>query len=298
MMELQGVIIPLVTPFLQDGRISCAMLRRNIMKWNETDIGGYMCLGTNGEFKSLTDEEARQIIDCFTDTASPKKVRIVGIGRESLYQTLEFMKSLHPFENHIDYYSVITPCYFRRQMTDDALFAFYTCIADESPVPILLYTAPSYANQVVISPDLLCRLADHPNILGIKDTSPDMMPHYVKSAGGRKDFHILAGSIKNLLLCLDGKGEGGVISAANYLPNACADIITRYNRGDRDGAAALIKSIQAVMTQTASPYGVSGVKASMDIMGYEGGYPRIPLLPVSETEKQRMETVFRVSQLS
>ena len=295
MRTLGGVIIPLVTPFTEDGRVDVDMLARNLNKWNGTKVGGYMCLGTNGEFKSLSDEESIHVISAFVQAAAREKTRIVGIGRESLAHTLSFMEQLSAFESEIDYYSVITPSYFSSQMTEDALYTYYSQIANVSRIPVLLYTAPTYANRVVISPHLLRRLANHPNIMGIKDTSPDMMDRYMEVVGKRDDFEVMAGSINNLLRCLEKGGKGGVLSAANYLPNECAQIVTLFENGENMAAIALQDWIRTLISKTASPFGVSGVKACMSLLGYEGGYPRLPLLPLSIAAKKAIEVEFIAS---
>ena len=93
------------------------------------------------------------------------------MGRESLYQTLKFIDRVQAADLPIDYLSVLTPHYFKSLMTDAALIEYFTRVADFSRIPILLYCAPSFANEVTISADVVRVLADHPNIHGIKDTS-------------------------------------------------------------------------------------------------------------------------------
>lgn len=293
MRKLHGAIIPVVTPFSRDGEILFDGIRANLEKWNRTGVGGYMFLGTNGEFRSLSDEESVRVTEASLDAAAGDKAHIVGIGRESLHQTLAVLRLMRPLWEDIDYFSVLTPCYFKKQMTDDALYAYYTAIADASPVPLLLYTAPSYANQVTISPELLRCLADHPNIAGIKDTSADMMDSYMDAAGGRGDFAVIAGSVKNLQACLARGGESGILSAANYLPEACAEIIRCFDEGDVPRFEAKAAALRALTAATAAPYGVSGVKACMNLLGYTGGWPRLPVLPLAEDVRGKLADVFR-----
>ncbi len=289
MKQLTGIIIPLITPFDGEGRLRLDMLRRNIEKWNATDISGYMCLGSNGEFKSLSDEESLLVIQTVAACKDEHKLLIAGVGRESQACTLAFIRALAPLYDQIDYLSVITPGYFSRLMTDEALYAYYTSIADQSPLPVLLYTAPSYANHTVISPALLNRLAGHKNIVGIKDTTPDMMERYMDVVSDRRDFSVIAGSINNLLRCLERGGRAGVVSAANYFPAACARIVALYESGDKAKACALQEKIRFVVSRTAAMYGVAGVKACMGLLGYEPGIPRLPVLPVSPREIDEMK---------
>ena len=191
--KLTGVIIPTATPFDNDGDLSTEMLERNFARWNATNVRGYMCLGSNGEFRSLSDEESLRVVERSVALKADKTL-IVGVGRESLRLTLAFLDKVIDLGPGVDYVSVLTPHYFAKLMGDDALVGYYTAVADHSRVPVLLYAAPGFANSVVISPAAVRALADHPNIHGMKDTTPAMMLDYMLSVGGRQDFSVLAGS--------------------------------------------------------------------------------------------------------
>lgn len=282
MRKLEGIIIPCITPFDQEGRLRLDWLKTNFEKWNSTEIGGYMILGSNGEFRSLSDEEALEVIRTVSGLVPTEKTLIAGVGRESLYHTLRFIRQLDEAKVSVDYISVLTPCYFKKLMTDEALIDYYTAIADVSPYPILLYCAPGFANDLRISPDTLRVLADHPNIAGIKDTSPDMMNSYMEAVGNREDFQVFAGSLGNILSCLKQGGKGGIISAANYFPRTCAEFLSVYqNEGPEQGVAYLDK-LKEASKETGAKAGVAGVKAVMNLMGYRAGVPRKPVLPCSE----------------
>lgn len=293
MKSLKGIFVPAVTPFNSDGEMMIDKLRYNISSWTKTNITGIMVLGSNGEMRSLSDAEALRVIETAIETMPEHMTLIVGVGRESLYSTVEFIRQLDPVIDRVDYLSVLTPNYFPKLMTDDALFAYYSKIADMAPKPVLLYTAPSYANQVVISPELLARLADHPNIAGIKDTSSNMMEKYMDAAGGRDDFQVMAGSVSNLITCLERGGPGGVVSAANYFPAECCEITEAFFAGDVEKAKEVQARMKLITSKTAGSYGVAGVKAVMGLMGYKPGVPRLPILPVSEDVCKQMEAVIR-----
>ena len=143
--KLGGIIIPAVTPFDENGEIDFAALRRNYEAWNKTDVAGYMCLGSNGEFRMLSDDEALEVIRESAKAADREKCFIAGVGRESLLETLRFIDRVARENLPIDYLSVLTPHYFKGLMTDEALIGYYTAIADHSPLPILLYCAPAFA---------------------------------------------------------------------------------------------------------------------------------------------------------
>lgn len=277
--SLRGIYIPAVTPFHEDQTLGRDMLEFNIRKWNETRISGYLCLGSNGEFRMLDEEESLEVIRTFAALRGKDKGLIAGAGRESLYHTLRFLDRIAQEELDIDGVAILTPHYFRKQMDDRALVRYYTEAANHSRYPVLLYCAPVFANTICVSCSALKELADHPNIIGIKDTSPDMMEGYMETAGGRRDFSVLSGTFSALPVCLRLGGQGGVLSAANYLPNECEQLLTIWHQEGEEMFAKAYSELQARIQTMGGSKGVAGVKACMNALGYQGGIPRIPLLP-------------------
>ena len=168
--RLNGITIPVVTPFDDEENVDTDALVHNLTLWNDTAVAGFMVLGTNGEFRSLDDEDSRRVVATAAAHKGTKNL-VVGVGRESTKRTIDFIASLEPWYDHIDHFSVLTPNYFAKLMDGVALEKYYTDIADASPLPILLYVIPGSANGVTIPDKVLATLADHPNIVGIKDTS-------------------------------------------------------------------------------------------------------------------------------
>jgi len=281
-LSLRGIIVPAATPFTPQEEIDFQGISYNCARWRATDICGVMCLGSNGEFRSLSDDESLDVIKIFSERLTDKTL-IAGVGRESLYHTLEFIERVEQSGASVDYYSVLTPGYFSSSMTDNALHGYFTAIADHSPRPILLYVAPKFANGVKISPQLLKDLADHPNIAGLKDTSDDMMDAYLDAVSGRDDFTILAGSIATLLKCLSRGGAGGVVSAANYFPEACSSVTSHFFSGNIAQAQAEYDILRTLIGSTGGKYSTPGLKACMNLLGYQAGIPRRPLLPLDHT---------------
>ena len=293
---LKGMFIPGVTPFDPDGELLLDNLVFNIKRWSESPISGLMVLGTNGEARCLNDDESLQVVETAAETIDDKLTLIAGIGRESLSSTLKFLKRVSAIKG-VDYFSVLTPSPFPKLMTDEALYAYYCKIADASPVPILIYTAPAYANQVMISPELLYKLSNHPNIAGIKDTSTNMMEHYMAVVGHRTDFTVMAGTINNLLRCLKLGGRCGLISAANYFPAESTAIIDAFFSGKLNEAEEIQNRLRQAISKTAGLCGVAGVKAVMELRGYRPGCPRNPILPVSPEVKEQMSVILKEANL-
>lgn len=280
MKKLGGIIIPAVTPFGEDGELDTAALAYNYEKWNESAVEGYMCLGSNGEFRMLSDDEALEVIRVASRTADPDKVFIAGVARESLYQTLKFIEKVDRENLKIDYLSLLTPHYFKKLMTDEALIRYFTEIADRSPLPVLLYCAPAFSNDVTISAEVVKTLADHPNIHGIKDTSTTMMEAYMAAVGNRDDFEVLSGTMNTILKCMDLGGRGGVVSASNYFPDQCAEVVRLYREDGRDAAYAYYGELRELIKATGGRGSVAGVKCTMNLLGLKGGFTRLPILPL------------------
>ena len=287
--SLRGTVIPAVTPFRTDESLDLEAFAANLDRWGSTDVVGYMVLGTNGEFRSLSDDESRQVIRQAA-AHSGDKTLIAGVGRDSLHHTLEFLASIET--DGVDYASVLTPHYFAKAMTGTALADYYTAVADSSPVPVLIYVAPGYANGVLVPPEVLAEVADHPNIAGIKDTSSSSMADYMRAAGGRDDFAVIAGSLNTIMIALEHGGPGGIVSAANYLPAECARLTTLWHAGEREQALAYYERLSRLAKATGAAGGVAGVKASMDVLGYAGGAPRRPVTALDDDAKARLRATF------
>ena len=282
MKKIDGIIIPAVTPFDEAGTLRLDWLKENYEAWGRTGVCGVMALGSNGEFRSLSDEESFDVIRTASETLPEDKVFIAGVGRESLYQTLQFIKKLEDAKIRIDYISVLTPCYFKGLMTDEAYIDYYTAIADASSYPVLIYCAPGFVNGLYVSAEAMKVLADHPNIAGVKDTTPDQMAAYMDAVGGRDDFMVISGKLSNIMYALEHGGPGGIISSSNYFPNACAKLTTIFREQGEEAAKEYYKQLSELGSKTGGKASVAGVKAVMNMTGKKGGYPRKPVLPVKE----------------
>ncbi len=287
---LAGVFPPVMTPF-QGGKIDFAGLEANILRMNGTRLRGYMPLGSNGEFRSLTDEEALKVVRLIADRKAADKTLMVGTGRESAYATIEFTKKAA--DQGAEFASVLTPHYYAKKMDDQALIRFFTQVADASPVPVLMYCAPGFAAGVILSPAAVAELARHPNILGMKDTSQEDIAGYVKAVPPGAEFHVLAGSVTKFLYGLRNGAVGGVLSMANYFPELCCELQDLFMEGKTAEAEKLSSRLVALNARTTGKHGVAGVKGAMNLLGYAGGEPRVPLLPLGPGEMEELRAVLR-----
>jgi 4-hydroxy-2-oxoglutarate aldolase len=287
--KLSGVFAPVVTPFRSD-ELALDDLRFNLRKLNETSLTGYLALGSNGEFRSLTDKEQIEVLEVFAEEKGDKVV-MVGTGCESSKQTIE--KSKLVCEMGFDYVSVLTPCYFAKQIDGATLRSHYERIADSIDIPVLLYNAPGFTGGVRIPIPTVLELARHPNIAGMKDSSPEGPAKLLAHLDPEEDFHVLAGSANFFYPSLHLGAPGGVISLANALPDPCCELHRLFIQGAYDQARELHGKLSRLNQAISGAWGVAGAKVAMDLTGFKGGPPRHPLrsVPDQAVEEVRRQIV-------
>ena len=278
-MHLAGVFVPVITPFGEDQNFDAGLLKENIAKLNATGVSGYMPLGSNGEYALMSDEESLEVLKTVKDSAAGNKKVFAGTGRESAKNTVEFTKKAA--DRGAEAVFVLTPHYFPKQMRPEALEEYYITVARHSPVPVILYSAPSYAAGVVIEPELMQKLMRIPNIIGMKDTSSKPAKEYAACLGEKKEFSLLAGTFGKFYDSLLQGFSGGVLSSANYIPEICCALFVMIKKGKTQQAGMVYQRMKDLAKETTAPYGVPGVKAAMNILGYAGGVPRSPLCAVT-----------------
>jgi 4-hydroxy-2-oxoglutarate aldolase len=288
--KLSGIFPPNMTCFVNE-EVAYDKIRANIEKYEQTGIAGYFPLGSNGEFKSLTDEESLKVVEVYQKCKGKDKVLMAGVCRESAHSTIEFTKKVADLG--AEFATILPPSYFVNVMTDDVLAKYYTYVADKSPIPIILYNAPKFAQELLLSPALITRVAAHPNIAGMKDTSKEDISIYTKAVPEGADFYIMAGTIEKFFKGLEVGAIGGVLSIANYLPKICCDLHNLYLAGKREEASKLDVYARALSSNAAGKAGVAGVKAAMDELGYFGGDPRLPVPPLGAAQKAELKAVLQ-----
>lgn len=278
---LLGVFAPVVTPFIGD-ELDADGLRFNLRKLNESTLSGYFVLGTNGEFRSLSSPEQETVLTiCLEETKD--KVLIGGASAESTSQVMVAIHRLH--EIGFRFVAVQPPSYFGKAVTQETIERFFTSLADQSPLKVILYNAPRFLNGVTIAPATVRRLAAHHNIVGIKDSGPSGPFSFVASCGDlESDFSVLAGSATYLYPGVHAGTSGGVVSLANALPEACCALFDLFRQGEFSEARELHNRIVKLNAAVSGTHGVAGVKAAMDLCGYRGGNPRPPLRGLSDSE--------------
>jgi dihydrodipicolinate synthase/N-acetylneuraminate lyase len=167
-MLIEGVFAAVTTPFYPDERVYLRKIEANIARYSRSLLAGVVVLGSTGEAVTLDDAESRDVLRTAAEAAAPDKVLIAGVGRESLKATVELAEAAASFQ--YDAVLVRTPSYYASQMSSAAVLTYFRSVADRSPLPVLLYNIPKFV-PYQIPVELVAELAQHPNIIGIKDSS-------------------------------------------------------------------------------------------------------------------------------
>ncbi len=289
-MKLEGVFLPITTPFNDSGFIEYSHFTENIEKWNETGTSGYLVLGSSGESAFLDEEEKLGLVSAARKSIPHTKKMLVGVGLESAKCTIELTRKISDYG--ADVAVVITPHFFKNNMSHDALLKYYLIIADSSPIPVLLYNVPVFTGLNMEAKSVAV-LSSHGNIIGIKDSSGNVEQlSEIVSLTEDKEFSVLTGSSIVLYPTMCIGASGGIMAIACVLPERCSDIIKLYNYGKHSESKELQMRLIEPTIAVTSRYGIPGLKAAMGLFGYHGGCSRIPLLPISDSATKDIKNTF------
>ncbi len=343
-MLLQGIFPAVTTPFYPDGAVYYKKIEHNIDRYSRTPVAGMVVLGSTGEAVMLSDDERRGVLRVAAEVAAPDKVLVAGTGSESVVETLrmtEYAASLN-----YDVALVRTPHFYRNQMKPEAMLAFYRTVADRSPLPVLLYTVPPFT-AYDLPLEVIVALADHPNIVGIKESSGNVEKVAAMVAGTRHikrtievteiqqavtarmlkapaenggrlvtlgetagggnvavtakpklktrskevGFQVLVGAAHTVLDSLQVGASGAVVAFAAPAPTICFEIHAAWRDNDIELARSKQQGIAPVAKRVVAELGIPAIKYAMDLNGYYGGPPRLPLLPLTAAQKSEIESL-------
>ena len=269
----------MATPFDSRGEVDPVGIGSNIARWVSAGVRGVVALGSNGEAPLLDETESDRVIGAARDAVPRDRLLLAGTGRESTKATID--ASRRAASLGADAVLIRTPSYFKPRMTTDAFVAHYGAVADATPVPVLLYNYPAVTG-VTFAADAVRRLAEHPNIIGIKETTVDaaQIAAYV-DASRAQTFTVLAGSAPGFYAALCLGAGGAILAAACVVPRLCVQLLDAFLRGDHATARDLQRRLIPIAVAVTSGHGVPGLKATMTLLGYTAGDPRSPLSPVS-----------------
>ncbi len=293
-LNLNGIIAAIPTPFGHDGEVDHDKLKSNLEHWNQTDLTGYLILGSTGEFPHLTTDEKLAVIETVRNAMSSEKLLLVGTGELSTRQTIEMSRRAH--ELGADGGVVVTPFYYKRILQDEHHEAHYTRIADSSPMPIMIYLIPQFAG-VYLMQETVARLAEHENIIGLKESSGDLaaLKDLFRELTA-SDFSVLVGSPAILTQGLDAGCAGAVLAVSALAPNTACAIARAYDHQNYERAEELQKRLAGLARVTAAS-GIGHLKAAMDVVGLYGYLPRSPMPIPTDEERADIEKAIEESGL-
>ncbi|WZL72929.1 4-hydroxy-tetrahydrodipicolinate synthase [Clostridiaceae bacterium 35-E11] len=281
-----GIYTPIVTPFKENEEIDYGKMKHNLERWGKTDLDGIVVLGSNGEFVYLSLEEKLELVKFVIGNFHKDKKIIVGTGCESTKETIQLSNKMADLG--ADAVLVLPPHYFKGGMKEEILYQHFVDVANESKVPVMLYNMPGNTG-INLSASLVANLAKHPNIVGIKDTSGNIVQITEIVRDADDDFAVFAGNAGYLLPALSVGARGATLALANILPEDCCKLVTLFKAGRMEEAKALQLKMMELNFTVTGKWGIPALKAALDLLGYQGGNPRRPLKPLSEEKRQALK---------
>lgn len=292
--KLMGVFAPITTPFDDKGEVAYDKLIGNMKFYAKSGLKGYLALGSNGENKSLTTEEKKKVLDTIIRHKGANQSVMAGCIFESTKETIEFAKVAEGLG--ADFITLLPPSYFKKEMTDAVLLRYFSDVANSVNKPCLVYNAPQFCGGTVLSTGLIKDLAKHPNIVGVKDSSNAAnIEGYLFAV--RDIFNVIPGSANFFMGALFMGANGGVISLANIFPDMTCKLYDLVIAKKYEEAFKLNEKVILTNKSVSGTGGVAAVKYAMDLAGLYGGNPRLPILPLGDDTKKKIEDYLKKENL-
>src|SRR3989441_6015559 len=286
-----GIYPPLPTFFDEQDELDLVTFRRHIQRLAETRIAGYVVMGTNGEAVHLTTGERAQIIETARDAGGENTPLLAGCGEQSTRVTIANCQQAA--RSGADIALVLPPFYFKGRMDSRVLIAHYRAIADNSPLPVVIYNMPASTGGLDLDAATICTLAEHHNIIGVKDSAGNMVKLTQIYSATPSRFRVFAGSAGYLLPALAVGAVGAVAALANVFPREVCRLQELFIDGKLEEARLLQARLVPANTAVTATFGVPGLKAALELTAGYGGRPRAPLLPLTEQERNQLVEIIR-----
>jgi 4-hydroxy-2-oxoglutarate aldolase len=285
--DLSGVFIPAVTPFCSDtGEVDPQAMQENLRKWAEYPIAGVVLAGTTGEAVLLEEEETLALVEAAREVLPPEILLTVGTGLESTRATVRLSKRVA--DTGADAVLVQPPAYYRGAMGPESLREHYRTVADQCPIPVIVYQAPLRMSTLDLPTGLLAELSTHENIVGVKDSRGklELVGELVEQC--QAGFQVLVGSGSLLYPALEVGAVGGIVAVAGMAPGETGRLFQAFKAGRSLEAGRLQELIGPLHNEIVGAMGVPGVKAALDFLDYRGGDPRPPIRPLPEKGRREV----------
>ena len=288
--SLQGMFVPVVTPFNRRGEIDEGLFRENLQKLAGIGLAGVLVAGSTGEAPYLEEGERLRLVEVARGLVRPPEILIVGTGLESTAATVRL--SQEAVARGADALLVLPPNYYKSKMDADTLAAHYRTVARKVERPVIFYSIPQFTG-LHLEPSTIGKLSQIPNLVGLKESSGDIQFVRVILRRVRPGFRVLVGSVAILNEALRAGAVGAVLSQANFAPELCVGLYQAFLQKKRKTALEFQERLLPLARKIALPLGVPGVKAALDLSGYAGGFPRAPLAPLGPAARESVAAALR-----
>jgi 4-hydroxy-2-oxoglutarate aldolase len=290
-MKLQGIFPPIATPFDSNGDIYPAKVRHNVEKWNRTALSGYVVMGSTGESVMLTADEKYTMWELVAKHAAPEKLLIAGTGMEGVRETVALTN--RAAEMGYKAAMVRTPHYYKNLINRaDAQALYFRAVADQSRIPLIIYNWPQ-ATGVDIPVEAVVAISEHPNVIAIKESSGNLEKVMQMIREVKHGFQVLVGSAPTLWPSLLMGACGAILAYANAAPYSVIAIWEAWRTREEAAGLDWQNRIGRPAALVTTKYGIPGLKYAMDLNGYYGGPPRLPLVPPTPEARKEIEEAFK-----
>ncbi len=288
--SIKGVYAPVITTFDSRGELDLDGFGTNLKAHLDAGLDGIVVCGSTGEAALLEEPERQRLVEMARSVIPPDKKLIVGTGGESTKTTIR--RGKEAAERGATQCLVVAPHYYSSAMSSAALQAHYERVADESPIPVLLYNIPKFMH-FKLEPDLVARLAEHDNIIGMKDSSGDMdnLPRYLQSQS--ESFGVITGHAGTWHKALQLGVVGGILAVVLFAPELALEIARFAKEGRATEGDETQRRLTPLALEIVGRMGVPAVKVAMDAIGLRGGPVRLPLLDSSPSDVALVKELLR-----
>lgn len=283
--NLEGVICPIATPFNRRGEVDKGQFLENISKILGIGLAGILVAGSTGEAPYLAEDERLRLVELAREVVKPPEILLAGTGLEGTAATIKL--SREAVARGADALLVLTPNYFKARMDSDALVAHYRAVGAGVKRPVMVYSIPQFTG-LDVDPATIGKLSRLPNVVGLKESSGNMDFLRAILSKVRPGFRVMVGAASIFYEALSEGAVGAVLGLANFAPSLCVGVYEAYLHENAAEARNLQQRLVPLGQKIAVPFGVAGVKVALDLCGYHGGIPRLPLLPVSAKAKKQI----------
>ncbi len=288
-----GIVPALTTPF-QKGELWVSGLKSNIERYNRYDLAGYLVLGSTGESVLMDEQESLEAVEVVRGSAKPGRIIIAGTGMFSAPETVRFTNKAA--DSGADFGLVVTPFYYKGQMSAKTLEAYYREVADQTRIPVIMYNVPKFTG-LDLPLDTILSLAEHPNIVGLKESSGNISLAEEIVGSCPEGFTLYQGAGSLLFPALMIGAGGGILAVADMAPGETVDIHKAVEAGQFQKARDLQLRILDANQKIVNGMGVPGIKCAVEMLGYAAGELRSPLKTVSEEQKKVIRRILEEADL-